>query len=62
MNKLVESGKAERVLQLRHDFQMVMRDDLVGDESATHGKVAAFMSQNHLEPGLGCGSLHAEGE
>src|SRR5215210_4011181 len=27
--KLVESGKAERVLQLRHDYQMTMSDDLI---------------------------------
>lgn len=25
--KLAERGKAERVLDVRHDFQMVMRDD-----------------------------------
>ena len=27
--KLAESGKADRVLDVRHDFQMVMRDELV---------------------------------
>ena len=51
--KLVESGKAERVLQLRHDFQLSMRDDLVGlVEGATERKVIAFMSQNHIDPDL----------
>jgi len=51
--KLVESGKAERVLQLRHDFQMAMREDLVElVEGATERKVVAFMSQNHIDPDL----------
>jgi uncharacterized protein YbcI len=51
--KLVEGGREESVLQLRHDFQMVMRDDLVGAvEDATKRKVVAFMSQNHIDPDL----------
>ncbi len=51
--KLVEHGKADRVTQLRHDFQMVMRDDLVGAvESTLHRKVIAFMSTNHVNPDL----------
>jgi uncharacterized protein YbcI len=51
--KLVESGKADRVLQLRHDFQMAMREDLVElVEGATERKVVAFMSQNHIDPDL----------
>jgi uncharacterized protein YbcI len=51
--KLVEVGKADRVLQLRHDYQMAMRDDLVDlVEGATERKVVAFMSQNHVDPDL----------
>jgi uncharacterized protein YbcI len=51
--KLVESGKAERVLQLRHDFQMAMGDELIElVEGATERKVVAFMSQNHVDPEL----------
>ena len=51
--RLVESGKAERVLALRHDFQLAMRDDLVElVEGATGRKVVAFMSQNHIDPDL----------
>jgi uncharacterized protein YbcI len=50
---LVEAGKQERVLALRHDFQMTMRDDLVeAVEGATTRKVVAFMSQNHIDPDL----------
>jgi uncharacterized protein YbcI len=51
--KLVENGKADRVTSLRHDFQMVMRDDLVSAvEQNTDRKVIAFMSANHVEPDL----------
>jgi len=51
--QLAATGKAERVLQLRHDFQMVMRDELVEIvQKATGRKVIAFMSQNHIDPDL----------
>jgi uncharacterized protein YbcI len=51
--KLVEAGKADRVLTLRHDYQMAMRDDLIElVEGATKRKVVAFMSENHIDPDL----------
>jgi uncharacterized protein YbcI len=51
--KLVDKGNAERVLQLRHDFQVAMRDDLVALVEGQLGrKVVAFMSQNHVDPDL----------
>lgn len=51
--KLVESGQADRVLQLRHDYQGAMSDDLVkAVEETLHRKVIAFMSQNHIDPDL----------
>jgi uncharacterized protein YbcI len=51
--KLVATGKGDRVLQLRHDFQLVMRDELVeAVEDALGRKVIAFMSQNHIDPDL----------
>jgi uncharacterized protein YbcI len=51
--KLVETGKEDRVLQLRHDFQMVMKDELIDAvERNVHRKVIAFMSQNHVNPDL----------
>jgi|SRR4051794_37279603 uncharacterized protein YbcI len=51
---LVEKGKSDRVLQLRHDYQDAMRDDLVGIvERQLDRKVIAFMSQNHIDPDLG---------
>jgi uncharacterized protein YbcI len=49
--KLADSGKAERVLAVRHDFQMVMREELVAlVERKLDRKVVAFMSDNHLDP------------
>jgi uncharacterized protein YbcI len=51
--KLVDTGKQDRVLELRHDFQLVMRDELVkAVEDATGRKVIAFMSQNHIDPDM----------
>jgi uncharacterized protein YbcI len=49
--KLADAGKGDRVLQLRHDFQMVMRKDFVAIIERNLGrKVTAFMSQNHIDP------------
>jgi uncharacterized protein YbcI len=51
--KLVEGGHGDRVLQVRHDFQNVMRDELVAIvEDSLERKVIAFMSQNHIDPDL----------
>jgi uncharacterized protein YbcI len=51
--QLAATGKAERVLQVRHDFQMLMREELTAAvEEAVGRKVIAFMSQNHVDPDL----------
>ena len=51
--KLVDNGHSERVLGLRHDYQVLMRDDLVGlVEGELERKVIAFVSQNHIDPDL----------
>jgi len=51
--RLVENGHAERILGLRHDFQQVMRADLIEIVERHLGrKVIAFMSQNHIDPDL----------
>ena len=51
--KLVDTGKGERVLQLRHDFQLAMEAELTtAVEDATGRKVIAFMSQSHIDPDL----------
>ena len=51
--KLVENGGSERILELRHDYQLAMRDVLVRTvEERLDRKVTAFMSQNHIDPDL----------
>jgi uncharacterized protein YbcI len=51
--KLVESGRSDRVISLRHDFQLAMRDDLIAVvERQLERRVIAFMSQNHIDPDL----------
>ena len=51
--KLVESGRSDRVLQLRHDYQLTMREDLIAIvERQLDREVIAFMSQNHIDPDL----------
>jgi uncharacterized protein YbcI len=51
--KLVDTGRSDRVLQLRHDYQLIMRNDLVRVvERQLHRKVIAFLSQNHIDPDL----------
>ena len=50
---LVDNGRRERVIQLRHDYQLVMRDDLIAIvERQLERKVIAFMSNNHIDPDL----------
>jgi len=51
--RLADSGRAEHVLATRHEFQKVMRDDLVQVvEEALGRKVIAFMSTNHIDPDM----------
>jgi uncharacterized protein YbcI len=50
---LVESGHSDQVIELRHQYQEIMRDDLVAlVERQLDRKVVAFMSQNHIDPDL----------
>ncbi len=50
---LVDHGRADRVLQVRHDYQLAMRGDLIGIvERELDRTVIAFMSQNHIDPDL----------
>jgi uncharacterized protein YbcI len=50
---LVEHGRSDRVMQLRHDYQKMMRKDLVAVvERELDREVIAFMSQNHIDPDL----------
>ena len=50
---IMQSGHADRVVEMRHDFQRVMTDRykrLV--EELTGRKVRAFLSQAHVEPDI----------
>jgi uncharacterized protein YbcI len=50
---LVDAGRSERVLGLRHDYQLLMRDGLIEIvERELERKVIAFTSQNHIDPDL----------
>jgi uncharacterized protein YbcI len=50
---LAASGKADIVLRGRHEFQWVMRDELVKlVEEETGRRVIAFMSANHIDPDM----------
>lgn len=52
--RLADSGKADHVLATRHEYQKVMRDDLVKlVEDTIDRKVIAFMSANHIDPDMG---------
>jgi uncharacterized protein YbcI len=51
--KLVETGHWEQVAALRHEFQELMRPDLVDAvQQGTGRNVAAFMSTNNENPDL----------
>ena len=52
-HRLADSGKGDLVLRTRHEFQLVMRDELVAlVEGALGRKVIAFMSDNHIDPDM----------
>jgi uncharacterized protein YbcI len=60
---LVRDGKSEFVLQMRHQFQRTMRDDLVDQvERLTGRTVIAFMSDNHIDPDMAVESFVLEPE
>jgi uncharacterized protein YbcI len=50
---MVDSGEAERVVEMRHDFQRMMGvryRELI--EELTGRKVVAFLSQSHVDPDI----------
>jgi len=50
---LVEKGRGENVLALRHEYQEAMRDEASAKVAEITGrKVLAMMSANHLDPDL----------
>jgi uncharacterized protein YbcI len=50
---LAENDDAQFIRELRHRFQLAMRDDLVRIvEDLTERRVVAFMSDNHIDPDM----------
>jgi uncharacterized protein YbcI len=50
---LVSRGRAEKVLELREEYQAAMRDDAIAAITRLTGRsVKAFMSTNHIDPDL----------
>ena len=50
---MMEGGEPDRVLQMRRDFQRLMKERYSGMiEQLTGRKVLAFLSQAHVEPDL----------
>jgi uncharacterized protein YbcI len=51
---LVQKGRGEQVLMLRHEYQEAMRDESSAKVAELTGRnVTAMMSANHLDPDLG---------
>ena len=51
---LVEKGRDEQVLTLRHEYQEAMRDESSAKVAELTGRnVVAMMSANHINPDLG---------
>ncbi len=49
--RLIENGAAETVCDMRRKFQSAMRSELIAViEEHTGRQVAAFMSDNHIDP------------
>lgn len=52
-HKLIETGQAEVVRDLRLRFQQTMRDDLIAVvQDATGHRVEAFFSDHHIDPDI----------
>lgn len=50
---LVADGRSQLVLDMRRAFQQTMREDLVtGVERILERRVAAFLSDNHIDPDI----------
>jgi uncharacterized protein YbcI len=50
---LAATGQSQFVLDMRHRFQMTMREDLTAAvEMILERKVVAFMSDNHIDPDM----------
>ena len=56
---LADAGQSEAVLDLRHRWQMIMKNDVSREiEELTGRKVIGFMSDNHIDPDLALKQAH----
>jgi uncharacterized protein YbcI len=59
---LVNKGRGEKVLEIRHEFQEAMREECIAAVAALTGRhVTAMLSANHIEPDLGAEIFVLEG-
>jgi uncharacterized protein YbcI len=51
---LVNKGRADKVLEIRHEYQRAMREECMARVSELTGRrVVAMLSANHVDPDLG---------
>jgi uncharacterized protein YbcI len=51
---LVSKGRADKVIEIRHEFQEAMREEGMAKISELTGrKVTAMLSANHVDPDIG---------
>ncbi|MGZ4194221.1 MAG: Na-translocating system protein MpsC family protein [Solirubrobacteraceae bacterium] len=51
---LVSKGRADKVIEIRHEFQEAMREDCMANVAELTGReVVAMLSANHVNPDLG---------
>jgi uncharacterized protein YbcI len=51
---LIQKGRGEKVLEIRHEFQEAMREECIDVIGALTGRnVTAMLSANHIDPDLG---------
>jgi uncharacterized protein YbcI len=59
---LVNKGRAEKVIEIRHEFQEAMREESSAKVAALTGRqVIAMLSANHVNPDLGAEFYVLEG-
>ncbi len=59
---LINKGRGEKVLEIRHEYQEAMREECIDAIAALTGRtVVAMLSANHIEPDLGAEIFVLEG-
>lgn len=51
---LVDKGRADKVIEIRHEFQEAMREETIATVAELTGRpVVAMLSANHINPDIG---------